>query len=283
MHMGTKNDQEQRAIFLAAICGQTYAQFSNKEGSFVVPLDYQIVDTIEARSISEVWERFGFILESPQEIIVAFRGTSSTTDWMSNVMASQERFNYIKEDTLTHRGFTNIYSSARDGIISTLAKLSPDKTLYITGHSLGGALATLCAIDLAANTSHSSPILYTYGSPRVGDPNFVNAFKQYVRKSYRYANLFDVVTYAPPHVYRLPKRETKYYYSHVHTFLSLSFQNGSASGNHMISYYFTELSKLQPQYSEELCLTNLGFCPVVNNPIISASIPPTAPHAETTY
>lgn len=58
MHMGTKNDQEQRAIFLAAICGQTYAQFSNKEGSFVVPLDYQIVDTIEARSISEVWERF---------------------------------------------------------------------------------------------------------------------------------------------------------------------------------------------------------------------------------
>lgn len=278
MHMGTKNDQEQRAIFLAAICGQTYAQFSNTEGLFVVPLDYQIVDTIEARSISEVWERFGFILESPQEIIVAFRGTSSTTDWMSNVMASQERFKYIKEDTLTHRGFTNIYASARDGIISTLDKLSPDKTLYITGHSLGGALATLCAIDIAANTSHISPNLFTYGSPRVGDPNFVNVFKPYVRKSYRYANLFDIVTYAPPHVYKLPKRETKYYYSHVHTFVSLSFQNGSASGNHMIGNYFTELSKLQPRYSEQICLTNPGFCPVVNNPAISASIPPAEPH-----
>lgn len=281
--MGNKNDQEQRAIFLAAICGQTYAQFSNTDGSFVVPLDYQIVDTIEARSISEVWERFGFILESPQEIIVAFRGTSSMTDWMSNVMASQERFKYIKEDTLTHRGFTNIYSSARDGIISTLAKLSPDKTLYITGHSLGGALATLCAIDLAANTSHTSPNLFTYGSPRVGDPDFTNVFKQYVRKSSRYANLFDVVTYAPPHVYKLPKRETKCYYSHVHTFLSLSFQNGSASANHMISYYFTELSKVQPQYAEQLCLTNPGFCPVISNEIRSASILPTAPHVETTY
>lgn len=260
--MGNINDQEQLAIFLAAICGQTYAQFTNTDGSFVVPLNYSVSDTIQAKSISNEWERFGFILESPQEIIIAFRGTSSTTDWISDIIASQKSFKYIKEDCLTHRGFTDIYSSARIGIISALSKLSPDKTLYITGHSLGGALATLCAIDIAANTVYVSPNLFTYGSPRVGDPAFTKAFTKYVQKSCRIANPFDVVTHAPPFIYKLPKREKKYYYNHVQTFSSLSFQNGSVGDNHIIGSYFAELSKLQPQFTQLLCSTNPGFCPV---------------------
>ena len=261
--MGDINDQEQWAIFLAAVCGQTYAQFSNADGSFVLPANYRLNDTIEAKSINGLWERFGFILESPQEIIIGFRGTVSTTDWISDAIASQMRFKYMKEDSLTHRGFTNIYASARRDIISALAKLSPDKTLFVTGHSLGGALATLCAVDVAANTSFNSPHLYTYGSPRVGDPDFATAFKQYLINSYRYANLFDVVSHAPPVIYKLPKREKKYYYRHVHTHSSLSFHNKSIGGNHIIGSYFAELSKLQPEFTRLLCLTNPGFCPVV--------------------
>ncbi|WP_410768567.1 lipase family protein [Fontibacillus sp. BL9] len=260
--MDTPSDFEKRAIFLAAVCGQTYAQFSNPDGSFVVPFDFSVTHTIQAKSITKVWEVFGFIIESPQEIIIAFRGTSSTTDWISDAIASQMRFKYIKEDCLTHRGFTHIYSSARDGIMSALTNLSPDKTLYITGHSLGAALATLCAIDLAANTVFSSPVLYTFGSPRVGNPAFAKAFTNYVERSYRIANQFDIVTYAPPSIYKLPKREKKYYYSHVRTLHSLSFQNGSISLNHVISSYFDDLSRLDPEFSGWLCSNNHGFCPV---------------------
>ncbi|AHV97917.1 MULTISPECIES: hypothetical protein [Paenibacillus] len=47
-------DYEQRAIFLAAVCGQTYAQFTNTDGSFVVPLNYSVSHTIQAKSISNV-------------------------------------------------------------------------------------------------------------------------------------------------------------------------------------------------------------------------------------
>lgn len=261
--MGTMDALEQRAIFLAAVCGQTYDQFENTDGSFVVPANYSIRDTIEAKSIIDVWERFGFILESPQEIIIAFRGTSSKTNWISDIIASQKNFKYIKENCLTHRGFTDIYSSARSQLIYALSKLPPDKTLYITGHSLGAALATLCAVDVAANTSFHSPFLFTYGSPRVGDPAFARVFSKYVRNSYRTANLFDVVTHAPPSVYKLPKREKRYYYSHVQTLLSERFQNGSVGGNHVISSYFAELSKLQPKFTERLCAANPGFCPVI--------------------
>jgi hypothetical protein len=148
-------------------------------------------------------------------------------------------------------------------LIAALAKLSPEKTLYVTGHSLGAALATLCAVDIAANTAFCSPSLFTYGSPRVGDPAFAKAFSRYVRSSYRTANLFDIVTYAPPSVYKLPKQEKKYYYSHVQTLSSQHFQNGSAGANHVISSYFTELSKLQPQFTEQMRSANPGFCLVI--------------------
>ena len=255
-------NKEKWTIFLAAVCGQTYAQYTNTDGSFVIPKNYSNHYTIEARNISGSWERFGFILESADEIIIAFRGTSSTTDWISDMLASQKKFKYIKDDVLSHRGFTDIYSSARNGILTALNKLSPEKTLYITGHSLGAALATLSAIDIAANAHFRKPQLFTYGSPRVGDPAFMKAFTQYVPDSYRVANPFDVVTHAPPSIYKLPKREKKYYYSHVQTLTSLSFQNGAIGLNHIISSYFEKLSQLDPIYTQELCLANPGFCPI---------------------
>ncbi|WP_051287495.1 lipase family protein [Paenibacillus taiwanensis] len=251
---------------MAAICGQTYAQFANADGSFVVPLPYAVSHTIQAKSVGNVRERFGFILESRAELIIAFRGTSTTTDWISNIKASQKRFKYVKENCLTHRGFTDIYASARHDIISILSRLSPDKTLYVTGHSLGGALATLCAVDIAANTAYTAPHLFTFGSPRVGDPAFAKAFAKYVPNTYRIANPFDVVTHAPPTIYKLPKREKRYYYQHVQTLSSLSFQNGSIALNHMIDNYFAELAQHNPGFSQLLCLANPGFCPVIGEP-----------------
>lgn len=260
MRMSTKDDLEKRALFLAAVCGQTYDQFMNKDGSFVVPLNYVVRQTIEANSITSEWERFGFILESPEEIIIAFRGTISTTNWIADAIASQTRFPYLQQECYTHRGFTDIYTSARSQIISRLALMPSNKTLYVTGHSLGAALATLCAMDVAVNSSFA-PLLFTFGSPRVGDPAFAQAFTQYVPYSYRYANLFDIVTYAPPAVYKLPKRDKKYYYTHVHTSQPLGFQNGSVGGNHVIGSYYTALSKQQPEYSLELACATPGLCP----------------------
>jgi hypothetical protein len=264
MHVGMNSYQDQWAIFLAAVCEQTYAQFNDPNGKFVVPLNYTEVASIRAKSISRVWERFGFMLESSQEIIIAFRGTSSKTNWISDAIASQKTFKYIQEPCLTHRGFTDIYSSARDQIIAELNKLSTDKTLFVTGHSLGAALATLCAIDIAANTKFTSPYLFTYGSPRVGDPAFARIFPKYVKNSTRIANLFDVVTHAPPFIYKLPKREKTYYYSHVPSVTSLHFQNGSVAANHLIGSYFDDLSEQNPAYAKLLCNLNPGFCPVAD-------------------
>lgn len=252
-----------KAIFLAAVCGQTYAQFIHPQGMFIVPSGYSAIFTIEAKSLNLIREPFGFILESPQDIIIAFRGTSTTMNWISDLLASQKKFKYLKEQCLTHRGFTDVYSSARSSLLSALNKLPASKPLTVTGHSLGAALATLCAADIAANTPFTSPSLYTFGSPRVGDPSFAKLVARYVSDCFRIANPADIVTHAPPPLYKLPKREKVYYYSHVRSLSPLLFQNNSVGGNHVIGSYFAELAKRDPVYTAALGRENPGFCPAI--------------------
>lgn len=64
------------------------------------------------------------------------------------------------------------------------------KKLYITGHSLGGAMATIAASRL----KDKATCLYTYGSPRVGSRTFVKSFDV---PHYRHVNNNDVVVKVP--------------------------------------------------------------------------------------
>lgn len=79
--------------------------------------------------------------------------------------------------------------------------------MTICGHSLGGALATLLALDLAATAADPAnpeyaefrnPTVYTYGSPRTGDSAFANKFNQEVTDSNRIENRLDIVPHLPP-------------------------------------------------------------------------------------
>lgn len=252
--------QVQRALFLAAVCGQTYAQFTNPDGTFVLPPPYTLFEPLEAKSLLGQCERFGFIWQSTDEIIIAFRGTSSASNWIADAIATQQKFKWAKDAGLTHRGFTGIYGSARRQIHSALRQLPEDRTLYLTGHSLGAALATLCAMDLAANTNRV-PVLFTFGSPRVGDPDFVQAFAKQVPNSYRIHNEFDAVTHIPPTVFKLPKQGKTYYYRHVPVSYPLYFADTSLSTNHGIGSYFAELARLDPGYAQYLSTVSPGFSP----------------------
>ncbi|WP_369417948.1 lipase family protein [Cohnella mopanensis] len=249
------------AIFLASVCSQTYEHFNDPNGQFVIPYSYEMVEGIRARSLTGVTEKFGFILQSDSHVIVAFRGTSTTTDWISDAMASQVKFKSVPNTGLTHRGFSNIYYSARESILTVLDGLSADKTLYVTGHSLGGALATLCALDVAVNSPFTFPIVYTFGSPRVGDPKFTNAYGETVDESFRVQNRYDVVTHLPPKTYKPPRREKTFSYKHVSQAEGLVFHNGSVPGNHVISSYYEALARRDPLFAEQLSLMNPGLCP----------------------
>jgi triacylglycerol lipase len=252
---------DRMAIFLAAVCSQTYEQYNDPAGSFVVPQLYEVVSTFHAKSITGQSERFGFIIQSEDRIIIAFRGTSSATDWISDAIARQAKYKCVPDSGLTHVGISAIYYSAREQILNVLDRLSVSKALLITGHSLGGALATLCALDVAVNSKFDHPIIYTYASPRVGDPAFARNFAVRIDQSYRVYNPIDIVPRLPPHIYKLPKSKKTYHYMHIHNPIPLQFHNGSVSANHVISSYFAELAKRNPQFTQVLNQRNPDLCP----------------------
>ena len=84
----------------------------------------------------------------------------------------------------------------------------PDYALYVCGHSLGGALATLFAFECAAATSDDKtsipqPVtVITSGAPKVGNIDFLLAFEsleeQGKLRCLRVANYRDIVTLSPP-------------------------------------------------------------------------------------
>ncbi|MFC4599540.1 lipase family protein [Cohnella hongkongensis] len=249
------------AIFLAAACSQSYAQFNDPNGEFAIPRPFEPVGEIRAKSLLGIRERFGFVLQSDTHAIVAFRGTSTTSDWVSDALASQIKPKFVKNAGRAHRGFTELYSSARSDVLACLERVSSDKTLCVTGHSLGGALATLCALDVSAGTKFRQPVVYTYGAPRVGDPAFVKAYESRVERSFRVHNAFDPVTYLPPLTLTLPKSGRTYDYKHARRSERLVFHHGSVPGNHAISGYYSELARRDPMFAERLSAANPGFCP----------------------
>lgn len=249
------------AIRLAAMCGQSYTQLEQGTEGIILPATYRIITPITANSAFGGRELFGFITESDSQIDVVFRGTSTASDWISDAIARQTEFPYAKQGGLVHQGFLDIYQSARKQIITAMSKLSAHKQLYLTGHSLGGALASLCASDLATNTKFKDPAVYTYGSPRVGNTTFANQFNRKTGPHYRIYNRNDMVPKLPPLVYTSPLTGDLYHYIHVKKGVELDFPTGSLAGNHAVSGYFNELAKLDPKYAKLICAKTPGFCP----------------------
>ena len=70
--------------------------------------------------------------------------------------------------------------------------------VVVVGHGLGGALATLYAVDNAHDERLANPLLCTFASPRVGDAGFVAAFEALRLTSWRVVNAPDVVPMLPP-------------------------------------------------------------------------------------
>lgn len=91
-----------------------------------------------------------------------------------------------------HRGFAGALDRVWTQIEGQLDGL--DMPVLFTGHSLGGALATLAASRRPPDT------LYTFGSPRVGDKDFVAGMAKTV--AYRYVNCCDLVAQLPPTMYQ---------------------------------------------------------------------------------
>lgn len=119
---------------------------------------------------------------------LVLRGTDTPMDWAVNFRAIPASW---RGKGKVHKGWSGALEKIWDKVVDSLKKNVPtDCPLFITGHSLGAALATLAA-------SLTLPrALYTYGSPRIGDNDFAATLSSV--PAYRVVNNRDVVTTVPP-------------------------------------------------------------------------------------
>ncbi len=232
----------QLALMLAEACKQAYSQFQH-DGVFTPPPGFEPVCSIRATSLSEP-EWFGFIARSVTDVIVVFRGTVTDRDWVTDAEFFQVDYPYTKTGLRTHDGFTKLYSSCREQVIHALTDLPDTLRLYVTGHSLGAGLATLCTMDASQCTSFKDTIMYVFAGPRAGDPAFARAFNKEVHNAVRVVNVHDVVPRLPPPHVQMPETSIGLRYRHVGREFSFSVQTGSVKGNHEIDTYIHELERL---------------------------------------
>jgi triacylglycerol lipase len=133
------------------------------------------------------------LLENDNYIFLGFRGTEATSikDIRSDVKAT---IKICKSGGKIHTGFDDAFSQVAVEIQQFLNQEEfKDKPLFITGHSLGGALATVAAKKLSHRGGIAS--CYTFGSPRVGNVDWSTGIKTPI---YRVVNAVDPVTMLPP-------------------------------------------------------------------------------------
>jgi hypothetical protein len=147
-----------------------------------------------------------FINHKEKRLVVAFRGTSNVVQLFSEFYHSGAiNCEFCKTDgAQVTKYFMSYYDSIfKSEFIAAMkahAKAYPDYYYYITGHSLGGAFATLASLHLSVEGIFPKErlYLYTFGSPRVGNRIFARAVTANVKNAYRIVHDRDLVPHVPP-------------------------------------------------------------------------------------
>jgi pimeloyl-ACP methyl ester carboxylesterase len=132
------------------------------------------------------------IQQMPEQTVVAFRGSSSVRDWITNAQ-------FVRRDYFgagVHAGFAKAFEGVLDALLDAIEKFR--RPFWITGHSLGGAVAQLAAWRLPAAYSVPVERCYTYGQPRLGDARFRSRYNEAgPKESYRLINGADIIPRIP--------------------------------------------------------------------------------------
>lgn len=142
----------------------------------------------------------GACAESGNILYVVFRGTIGNAEKITNFMAGKE--DAVFDDLPgggVHRGFLRCYATVREPILDYLeAHAGRDKTIRIAGYSLGGALASLAAMDVATSwLPYRKLEVFTFASPRTGSAKWAEHYGRQRISSWRIANQKDPVVKVP--------------------------------------------------------------------------------------
>jgi hypothetical protein len=144
------------------------------------------------------------------EVVLAFRGTlpietdnwdafvTSLLDWVNDGEAKLIDVPYTLGQV--HQGFARSLDLLWDDVLPAVkAQQTASKLpIVVTGHSKGGALASLAALRLQHDAALTPAAVYTYGSARAGNSQFARDFAAKILRDWRFENRNDLVPHLPP-------------------------------------------------------------------------------------
>ncbi len=135
----------------------------------------------------------GFLAKNENMYVLAFRGTQPKK--FEDINADIRVYKSSLKEGKIHAGFQDAYQEVEDEIVKIFLKNEEwNWPLYITGHSLGGALATIATQNLEHKIKSQIAACYTFGSPRVGNKQYERNIKA---PFYRVVHSTDIVTLVP--------------------------------------------------------------------------------------
>lgn len=140
-------------------------------------------------------------------IVIAFRGSSSPQDFLQDAKFVRKELIWSLNDSPAevHAGFLQDFDALNVAVVSqvrtkleVMGRVIGQPKIYITGHSLGGALAILCAIELSRQKLPIASVV-TFGQPRVGNAAFRDIYNHSLGdRTFHVVNANDPVPLAPP-------------------------------------------------------------------------------------
>ena len=191
----TKNYDPGTSLSLAVACELAY---ENKTAvkSMAQSWGFSQVESFEKKKSKDI-DTQCYAMSSEDDIVVVFRGSDSAEDWLTNIQTVKDPGPLNKTDA--HEGFQDALFPAVIAITDFLTTNGVEsKRLWITGHSLGGALCCLYAGMLIENGFEVYGI-YTFASPRPGTDDFAQQLNAAVKgPNWRVVNHQDIVPHVPP-------------------------------------------------------------------------------------
>ena len=188
-------DKEEISSYLQNIIGAFDHGDAENRRDFLAQIlkcaEFELIDVFDVGSTQAFLARRKSETERDKMLVLAFRGTEKRLeDWKADLKAKLVPARDEVKIGRIHQGFQEAYYSV-ENLIEGALKRFPGEPLYITGHSLGGALAVVATRFIDANNIAAC---YTYGCPRVGDLELASVFKSPI---YRIVNAADLVPRLP--------------------------------------------------------------------------------------
>jgi Lipase (class 3) len=252
------------AIHCGELIDQAYHQYELSlqpaKPAWVIQGDYTLNGTFSAVENGKALP-FGFVASENGTFYVVIRGTQTPLEWFDDASIHPTPFRSGWGNTT--KGFLSIHEQ----IFPTIRNIIEERrasiqNLFVTGHSLGAALAKLAAADLIfSGAATAKPTLYTFSGPRVGDATFAAKFKEQRLAAWRIFNTEDIVPTLPlstlegnPEsilglfeskielLLKLILKETTFLFQHVDEPVAVTYQRNTIPDNHNLTFLYRFLA-----------------------------------------